>query len=192
MLSKIANIWRDNHGSALTICGLLVALIMSIAWRFDLVPEIGPPLSQPTALYGVRAPVHPNILVVSIRSLDLREGNVILQVVGPPQTEGEQLSPIYSRTAKLQDGQAEFVVTQLSRGAFAAYAFVDLDDNQEFSMDKRGQPTEPYGFARLAGGSEPKQLAEGVFELSNEPVFIKFQLRTPSAGLPTTNKSDAK
>lgn len=124
---------------------------MSIAWRFDLVPEIGPPLSQPTAGIAEFAPppVHPNILVVSIRSLDLREGNVILQVVGPPQTEGEQLSPIYSRTAKLQDGQAEFVVTRLSRGTFAAYAFVDLDDNQEFSMDKRGQPTEPYGFAHF-------------------------------------------
>jgi uncharacterized protein (DUF2141 family) len=180
MLSKMATIWKNNHGSTLTVCGLVVAMLMSIAWRYDIFPEIGPPSELGTPLYGRRLPRPTNIVVVAIRSLDTQEGTVILQVVGPPLSEGEALLPIYSRSAKLQDGLAEFVVTDLPRGTYAAFAYLDSDHNDELNLDDSGVPTEPYGFARISGGREPRQLADGVFELINEPVFLKFQLRKPS------------
>ncbi len=179
MLSKIADIWRNNYGSTLTIFGLVVALVMSVASRYDLVPTIGPPSNQSPTLYGRRLNSQTTILVVSIRSQDFREGTVVFQVVGPPQAVDEPLVPIFSRTVKLQDGLAEFVVTELARGTFAAFAFLDPNDSQELVMDQSGLPTEPYGFARPAGVNEPKLLADGVFELTTEPVFIKIQLRKP-------------
>lgn len=179
MLSKIANLWQDNHGSALTICGLLVALIMSIAWRYDLVPEVGPPSNVIPTLTGQRPIVKPNILVATIRSQEAREGKLILQIVGPPAAENEPLEPVYSRQVALQEGVAEFVVTELSLGTYAAFAFLDLDGNEVLNIDDAGLPAEPFGFARSVGSAEPKKLGDGVFELSGEPVFIKIQLRVP-------------
>lgn len=179
MLNKMANIWHNNHGSTLTICGLVVALVMSIIWRYDLVPEIGPPSITNPSLSGKRTTPQ-SIVVVTINSASEQNAKVSLRIVGANYGEEDPPPTIFSRfvnyssSTTLRNGLSEMVLTDVSRGTYGAFAFIDEDGNEEVTFDADGVPLEPFAIARQTSVETPEGTLEGGFELGSEPVFLKF------------------
>ncbi len=80
----------------------------------------------------------------------------------------------------MERGLSEFVVTDLARGTYAAMAFIDINENLQLDLADDGSPAEPFAFAKVSHRSE-ENLANGVFNVSVEPVFVKFHLKVPSS-----------
>lgn len=181
MLKQLTDIWRNNHGSILFASGCVVAIVMSIAWRLDLIPDIRPTLrTSPTLMGGTRSKVVPNIVVVSVTSDEPLDGEVTFQVFTPPDTPNEPLVPFTSRTHRMERGVSEFVVTDLARGTYAAMAFIDINSNLQLDLADDGAPAEPFAFAKVSHRSD-ETLANGVFNVALEPVFVKFHLKAPAS-----------
>jgi uncharacterized protein (DUF2141 family) len=181
MLTKIINIWQNNYGTFLFACGIGVVIAMSVLWRLDLIPEIGPSLRASPMMLGGRATPPPNIVVVSITSEDSPDAEVLLQIFSAYDFGGESMSPLETRHIVMHHGLSEFLITGLVRGAYAGLAFVDTNNNGELDLASDGSPVEPFGFARAITNDESKSLANGVFEVSGEPAFVKIHLLKPKS-----------
>ncbi len=190
MLKQLINIWRNNNGTVLFVCGITVVAVMSVLWRFDMIPEIGPSLRASPMLVGSRANPLPNIVVVSITSEDSPNAEVLMQIFSPPDIGSEALSPLESHTTTLQDGLSEFLITGLSRGTFAGLAFVDTNSNGQIDLAEDGSPAEPFGFAKVKPRDESKSFANGVFEVTGDPTFVKIHLLKPKSPLPLPRSSE--
>ena len=179
MLKQLIQVWRNNHGPILFVSGFLVAICMSVLWRFNLIPDIGPALRASPTLMGTRAKTVPNIVVVSITLDDSPDAEVTLQVFSPPDVASETLTPLETRTVQLDEGVAEFVMTALPQGTFAAIAYFDVNENMQLDISDEGTPTEPYAFASSKQSNDASTRAKGVFEVGTEPAFVKFNLKNP-------------
>jgi uncharacterized protein (DUF2141 family) len=185
MLKQIINIWRNNNGTFLFVCGLAVVSIMSVLWRFDMIPEIGPSLRASPMMIGGRTTAVPTILVVSITSEDAPDAEVLMQIFSAIGIGSELTSPLESRTTTLQDGLSEFVITGLSRGTYAGLAFEDTNGNGQVDLAEDGSPTEPFGLVKVRSQDESKSLSNGAFEVLGEPVFLKIHLLRPKSVSPS-------
>jgi uncharacterized protein (DUF2141 family) len=172
MFSSLVKTWQVNHGTPIAICSLIVALVMSIAWRFDLIPDIRPP-SNFVPGYGSRQTTPATLLIVTITSDVIQEGDCIFQLVD------ESMTPVFSQTCTLKDGQAEFVVTSLRRGTYAGLAFIDSNQDGEFNVEN-GVAKEPFGWIRPKRNQPTQAMADSVFELSQEPTFVKVHISQSS------------
>ena len=179
MLKQIINSWRNNNGTILFVCGLAVMIVMSILWRFDLVPDIGQSLRASPIMIGGRAATLPNIVVVSITSKDFPNTEVHMQVFSTPELVNESLSPIETRTTMMRDGLSEFLIMGLPRGIYAGLAYVDTNSNGIIDLAENGTPAEPFGFVKVSSQGESQSLANGVFEVSGDPTFVKINLTKP-------------
>lgn len=180
MLKQIMNIWRNNNGTFLFACGLSVVVLMSILWRFDMIPDIGQSLrASPTLIAGGRVTVMPNIVVVSISSEDFPTAEVHMQVFSTPELVSESLSAIENRRTTLRNGLSEFVILGLSRGAYAGLAYIDTNENGQIDFAEDGSPAEPIGFARVNLPDDAPALGRGVFEVTGDPTFVKIHLTKP-------------
>jgi uncharacterized protein (DUF2141 family) len=179
MLKQIINIWRNNNGSFLFACGLTVVLIMSVLWRFDMIPDLGQSLRASPMLIGGRVTSLPTIVVVSITSDETVTGEVQMQIFSSPEMLSESLSPIESRVTTLRNGKSEFLIMGLARGAYAGVAYVDTNYNGLIDFTDDGVPTEPFGFAKVSTPEDTQALASGVFEVTGDPSFIKIHLKNP-------------
>ncbi len=181
MLKQLIQVWRNNHGPILFVSGFLVAICMSVLWRFNMIPDIGPALRASPRLMGDRTKPAPNIVVVSITSEDAPDAEITLQFFAPPEFANETLTPLETRKERLDDGIAEFLLTDLARGTFAAIAYIDANENMQLDISEEGIPTEPYAFASSKRANDASAQAKGVFEVGNEPTFIKFTIKAPLA-----------
>ena len=181
MLKQIFNIWRNNNGTFLTACGLAVMIVMSILWRFDLIPDLGQSLRVSPILLGGRVTSLPNIVVVSITSDDFPTAEVQMQVFSTPEMVNESLSPIESHLTTLRNGLSEFLLMGLARGAYAGIAYIDVNNNGQLDLGEDGSPAEPYGFAKASSQDDSQPLAGGVFEVTGDPAFIKIHLKKPKS-----------
>ncbi len=180
MFNQLIQIWRNNHGPILFISGFVVAIVMSVMWRFDLIPDVRPVMRSSPTLLGSRARVPTNVVVVSVTSEETPEAMVTIQFFTPSDSGGESLSPLESRTEQLDGGVKEFLITDFTRGAVAGVAYVDLNENAQLDISEDGTPIEPFAFAsaKQAEGAQP--FGRGVFEVGTDPVFVKFRLKQPS------------
>ncbi len=177
MLKQIINIWRNNNGSTLFVCGLLVVFFMSVLWRFDMIPDIGQSLRASPMMIGSRVTSMPTIVVVSITSDDYKSSDVQMQIFSAPEMVSESLAPLESRTTTMRDGLSEFLIMGLARGTYAGIAYVDVNSNGQIDLADDGSPAEPCGFAKASPHGETQAL--GVFEVSGDPTFVKIHLLKP-------------
>ena len=182
MLKQLIQVWRNNHGPILFVSGFVVAICMSVLWRFNLIPDIGPALRASPTLMGNRSKPATNIVVMTVTSDELPDAEVTIQFFSPPDMLSDTLTPLEIRTERLESGLKEFVKTDLPRGTFAAIAFVDLNENMQLDINDEGLPTEPFAFATSNRTKDASTLANGVFEVGLEPTFLKFKLKNPVAG----------
>jgi uncharacterized protein (DUF2141 family) len=182
MLKQLIKIWRSNNGTILFAFGVVAAIFMSILWRFDMIPDIGPALRASTMIIGARQTKHvPSIVVVSITSANYPDADVIMQIFSAPDLASESTTPFETRTTTLRDGLAEFVILDLPRGTFAGFAFIDANGNGQIDLAEDGSPAEPMGYATAKQQDESKALGNGVFEVTGEPAFVKIHLLKPTA-----------
>jgi uncharacterized protein (DUF2141 family) len=179
MLKQIINIWRNNNGTLLFICGAAVVVVMSVLWRFDMIPDIGQSLRASPTVMGGRVTALPTIVVVSITSDDITTADVQMQIFTTPAIVSESLVPIETRTVTMRAGLSEFLVTGLARGAYAAIGYIDINSNGQIDLAADGSPAEPFGFAKTSSQIDSQTLANGVFEVSGEPAFVKIHLLKP-------------
>jgi len=179
MLKQIINIWRNNNGTILFACGLAVVIVMSILWRFDMIPDVGQSLRASPMLIGGRVTSLPNIVVVSITSEDPPAAEVHMQVFSTPEMIGDSMSPIESRITTMQNGISEFLIMGLARGTYAGIAYIDSNDNGQIDLAEDGSPAEPFGFAKVRSEDDTQSLANGVFDVSGDPIFVKINLIKP-------------
>ncbi|MDX1928034.1 MAG: DUF2141 domain-containing protein [Pirellulaceae bacterium] len=179
MLKQIINIWRNNNGSFLFACGLTVVLVMSVLWRFDMIPDLGQSLRASPMMIGGRVTSMPTVVVVSITSEDTATADVHMQVFASPEMINESLSPIETRVTTMKNGLSEFLIMGLARGAYAGIAYVDLNGNGQIDLADDGMPAEPFGFAKVTSPEDSQTLANGVFEVTGDPTFVKIHLKKP-------------
>lgn len=172
MFSTLSKTWQVNHGTPIAICSILVAVVMSIAWRFDLVPDIGPPSSFAPGLLGGRA-TPPQTLLIVTATAPIKEGELTLLI----QDDG--LSLVHTHNAPIHDGIAEFVVTQLKRGTYVGRAYIDMNENGQLDMTEEGKALEPAGLVTTTTPRSAEPFPEGVFEILQDPVFVKVAIRAP-------------
>lgn len=185
MLKQIVDIWRNNYGSLLSGCGLAVVIVMSVLWRFDMIPDIGQSLRASPMMIGPRVASLPNIVVVSIMSDDLQDAEVLMQVYSAPGLPSDTLAPLESRATVMQSGLSEFLITGLARGTYAGLAYVDTNSNGQVDLAQDGSPAEPFGMVKMKTYDESKSLPDGVFEVSGEPTFVKIHLLKPKSPVPS-------
>ncbi len=181
MLKQLLQVWRNNHGPILFVSGFLVAICMSVLWRFNLIPDIGPALRASPTLLGSRSKSLHNIVVVTVTSDDSTSEEVTLQFFSPSEIASETLTPVDTRTERLEGGTAEFLISDLPRGTFAAIAYMDANENMQLDVSEDGTPTEPFAFATTKQANDISVRAKGVFEVGMEPTFLKFDLKQPVA-----------
>ncbi len=152
---------------------------MSILWRFNMIPDIGQSLRVSPILIGGRIKSAPNIVVVSITSDDLQDAEVHMQVFSSPGMVSELSTPVDTRTVTIRNGLSEFLLTSLPRGSYAGLAYVDVNTNGQIDLADDGSPAEPFGFAKVSSPAEAQSVANGVFDVSGDPTFIKIHLIRP-------------
>jgi Uncharacterized protein conserved in bacteria (DUF2141) len=173
MLSTLSKTWQVNHGTPIALCSLLAAALMSIAWRFDLIPEIGPPSSFAPGLLGRRSAPAQTLLIVTA-SAPVKEGNLTLLI------QDDELNSVHTQTAPIHDGFSEFVVTQLKRGTYVGRAYIDQNENGQLDISEGGVFLEPAGLVYPTTPRTQEPFPEGVFEVFQDPVFVKVVLRAPT------------
>ena len=179
MLKQLLQVWRNNHGPILFTSGFLVAIFMSVMWRFDLIPDIRPIMRTSPTLMGSRTRTMANIVVVSVTCEDVPNAQVTIQFFTPSETGSDSLTPLESRNEQLDGGIKEFLVTDLARGAVAGIAYIDLNGNGQLDIADDGTSMEPFAFASAKSPDGAQPAARGVFEVELEPVFVKFRLQQP-------------
>lgn len=179
MLKQISHIWKNNNGTVLAVCGFSAVIMMSVLWRFDLIPDIGQSLRVSPMLVGGRATSLPNIVVVSVTYEDMPDADVFTQVFTAVNGDNELLTPVESRSTTLRNGLSEFLLIGLARGVYAGLAYVDVNGNGQIDLAEDGSAAEPLGFARVNTQDAEHASAKGVFEVSGEPTFIKIHLSKP-------------
>ncbi len=178
LIQSLTRTWKNNHGGLLLGMGVVAAVIMSLVWYFNVLPDvelvpesnIGNPL-QPTSQ-------SPLIVVIS----------------GEPSESVERPTPGYvlllDQAGKLTEnlessGTLPFFIDEKGLGSvairrpqfinFAVIAF--LDSNQNGRLDfKNGVPTEPVR-TPLSPRTQPKSydLAEIALTLNkNAPDVLQF------------------
>lgn len=190
MLKQLIQVWRNNHGPILFTSGFIVAIVTSVMWRFDLIPDIRPVMRSSPTLLGNRTRTLTNIVVVSITYDENPNALVTVQFFTPSESGSDSLTPLESRSEQLEGGSKEFLVTDLARGAVAGIAYVDLNQNSQLDIDENGTANEPFAFATVKQPENAPPAARGVFEVGMEPVFVKFRLKQPNAA--AGPKSDSK
>ena len=128
-------------------CGFLVAIFMSVMWRFDLIPDIRPIMRTSPTLMGSRTRTMANIVVVTVTCEDVPNAQVTIQFFTPSETGSDSLTPLESRNEQLDGGIKEFLVTDLARGAVAGIAYIDLNGNGQLDIADDGTSMEPFAFA---------------------------------------------
>ncbi len=146
---------------------------MSVAWRFDLIPDISPPSGFTPTLMGTRQSTPATLLIVSVTSDIVKEGSFNLQIW---ELVDESPTTVYSQTGTLSEGESDFVVTQLRRGTYSGMAFVDVNQDGEMNFDKNGTPKEPFGLLHIKKGGPSQGMADTVFDLGQDPVFVKIHI----------------
>ncbi len=190
MLKQIIHIWRNNNGTILFACGAAVVAVMSMLWRFDMIPDIGQSLRASPMLIAGRVTSLPNIVVVSITSDDFPDAEVHMQVFAAPDMVSEFSSPVESRTTTLHNGLSEYLLMGLARGTYGGIAYIDSNANGQIDLAADGSAAEPYGLVRVSTPAEAHTLPKGVFEVPGEPTFIKIQLMKPKFPVPHSRQTE--
>ena len=102
-----------------------------------------------------------------------------MQVFSSPGMVSELSTPVDTRTVTIRNGLSEFLLTSLPRGSYAGLAYVDVNTNGQIDLADDGSPAEPFGFAKVSSPAEAQSVANGVFDVSGDPTFIKIHLIRP-------------
>lgn len=151
---------------------------MSMLWWFDLIPDMSAftPASKPN--FRATSSKKSVKLVVYIESVSVKEGELTFQIEAPSGYDDGSLTTVLSQEVKLNEGLAEFVVSDLINGTYVGLAFMDINKNGVLDLDAQGRPTEPFAAARQTTPAPERKLGPGVFVISSsEPVFVHLNLR---------------
>ncbi len=150
MLRHIIAAWKNNHGWPLLAVGGVAGCIMCLLWYQQWIPHINfvaanslsssPVVVLPKSYFVARIEVVPPLEAG-------QELKGILQIFtqdGSRSPLDSERFPFLRRSFVIDSAAAVTIVEELLPGEYAAFAFLDLNDNDLFDVNSAGVPLEPF------------------------------------------------
>lgn len=170
LAKQIRRVWSENRGNWLLAVGILVSLLGWLVGYFNLIPEIDAVdrPSQGTMLVGG------NTLTVDITGCPSDDGKVVAMLYDGRGFNDASIS-LRMIALDIVDGSAHWELHDLSYGAYAVYAFHDLDGNElvDPKKERQGISINPD----LVPPPKVFSYANAAFDFSPQLKNIKIELR---------------
>ena len=100
--------------------------------------------------------------------------------VYPASAQGWEAEPVLRLRHRLPETDTVDIALEVPPGDYAVRAFVDLNDNGELDLNRRGRPTEPYASSQSPDRNRRSQRFEhALITLSAEQPSVTLELTYP-------------
>lgn len=187
MLQNILKSWKRNHGNLLLTIGVVAALIMSLVWYFNILPDVEfvPDSTLSTQLPAGTNKTTPVFILVSGPVSPLgqqRRPSGIIQVHASDGNLDADTQPIQQWEFTLDHaGFATIGLMPPRSGSLAIVVFLDRNENGVLDYNSSGRPTEPLRIT--PDTTKPPvslELDDAAIDLSNTgPIHFRFARSSP-------------
>lgn len=195
MFKRIRSAWNNNHGTQLLVIGCVASVAMCLLWYRQWLPEInfGQPaaISRPTGT--VTAPGHFVGRIVSSPPADGEQvRGLLLLFAYHTLDEVDQHTPTRTLPFQLDPEGTATIVEELPPGRYAAFAFLDYNENGRLDFNSAGDPLEPFQTSSPTQERQDfKNLRPAAFAIQpDRPHFCRLRFNGASDGHSRRNEND--